>query len=145
MSAADPLATLREGVKAVHRESAGVLSIYTVTHADGLRLIADALRGDAEANGILNLITGAQRQIDEAPKRRPMLCSSCPMPLRGGDHSFVVAVPATSGPRHGIALAVCLGCGTDRETVQAKGLKALAHLLPNARIFKPTHMNGGRA
>ena len=42
-------------------------------HADAPELTFDALNGNPEAREILNLVTGAQRQIQDTPKHRSML------------------------------------------------------------------------
>ena len=138
-------AALCQGVQQVSEEAAGALNVFVVRPIDGPALVADAIAGDPEASCILQGISQAQTRILAAPAREPMLCASCPAPLRDGRYSFVVALPAKDSPLHAIGLGVCPACGTDPAVIQAKGIEALRRIWPNLRSITPTHPHGGRA
>jgi len=144
MSALGSKADLIEGVEALHAEAAGALTLHIVEQLDVLDLFAQAMLGNAEATGILRALEQSQNGITAAPKRRPMLCATCPAPLRNSRYTFVIAMPATDGPHHGLGMAVCKRCGPDRETTRQKGIEALTGIWPELREVTITHPEGGR-
>lgn len=76
--------------------------------------------------------------IAAAPRRRPMLCASCPRALRGSAYSFVVALPARDDPTQ-------LRCAVEPDAITAKAVTALRKLWPDLRPIAITQETGTRA
>ena len=142
-----PSRTWTEGVQRVSNEAAGVIQLDIIKHADLAELLAHAILGDPEAVRLANMASDTLRRIAAAPRRKPMLCASCPTPLRLKGHRFsvVVAIPGRDQPANALALAICHGCATGRDAVQDKAVEALKRLWPDLRPITVTHPAGGRA
>lgn len=133
------------GVRAVHDEAAGVLSVEVIRPIEAAELMAEAMSGDVEAGKRLRVIARAAQQISEARStRRPSLCASCPRALLDNRFSFVIAVPTCEDPTNALALAVCRKCGTSTDQIKRKAAFALKQLWPHLRPIY-VHPTGGRA
>lgn len=139
------MSALRDGIRQVSGEAGGLLTLQVVQRADMPALILGALAGSDEAAQLLRLARDTLASIQAAPRRKPMLCGSCPRGLRDGRFAIVIARPACDDPTQGIALAICARCGPDHDAIQAKAATALARIWPDARAIEVTHPTGGRA
>lgn len=134
-----------DGVRAVHQEASGVLSLVVVQPGEVAAVAADAIAGYPEAGRLVKALAQAARGIEAASgTRRPMLCASCPRPLRLGRLAFAVVLPACDDPTNLMVLAVCRRCATAREDVERKAKHALTRLWPDLRKLD-VHPIAGRA
>lgn len=137
---------LKNGLEAIQAEAGGLLELVVVRPDDGLGYISKALCGDLDAARILKAIGAAGVKIDNAPKRMPVLCASCPRPIRTKSHfAFILALPKNGNPANALSLAVCARCAVDPAEIQAKAVTALRKLWPDMRQVEITHSAGGQA
>jgi len=137
--------TWADGIRAVHEEAAGVLTMLVIRQSEALELMTDALQGDAEAARLLTLISKTAKRIDVAKRTRsPMLCVSCPRPLLDTKFAFVVAGPAGSDAVNHIAVAVCRKCGRSTADITRKATAGLRRLWPDLRPIS-VHPTAGHA
>ncbi len=136
---------LQEGVQRVNDEAGGMLTVQVIQQNDMPAMIAGAFGGSAEAMQLLRLTNQVLANIQGAPRRKPMLCGSCPRALHGGQYAVIIARPACDDPTQGLSLAICRKCGPDFDAIQVKAAVALARIWPNARPVTVTHPAGGRA
>ena len=137
------MSALQEGVQRVNDEAGGVLSLQVIQRGDMPALISDALAGSGEAMELLRLVRETMDGIQGAPRRKPMLCGSCPKALRNGRFSIVLAKPACDDPTQGVAMMICAKCGSSIGAIQAAALVALRRIWPDARPITVTHPDGG--
>lgn len=135
---------LVEGVQLVHEESGGLLDIRIVRNTDMPALLAQVLVRNAEASQIFTMVSRVVDGIQRAPRRRPMLCGSCPGPLRNGRFAVALALPARDDPKNGLSFAICDRCGTSRAAMERAAHKALTRIWPDLRPIKITHNAGAR-
>lgn len=148
MQAAEPMTreAWAASMRRLHEEAAGVVGVTILQPRDMPELMAAALAGDPMAVGLLRTATDTINRIEAAPRRRPMLCGSCPRPLKVKKGlSIVVATPDKDAPEQCLALAICTRCGTTVEEVQEKAVVALRRIWPDTRQVTITHPEGGRA
>ncbi len=136
---------LAEGLARFQSEAGGMMELVVVRPTDAVDILADAFAGDSRAVTLMRAIEQAADAIRDAPRRLPMLCAACPRPLKHGRYSFGVALPACDRPAHGLALAVCSRCATERGDIQTMATAALRRLFPDLRPVAVTHADGGRA
>ena len=139
------MTALRDGIQQVHAEAGGMLTLQVIQRADMSALVLDALAGSDEAVQLLRLTRDTLTNIEAAPRRKPMLCGSCPRALRNGQYSIIIARPACDDATQGIAMAVCGRCGPDLAAIQAAAHVALKRIWPDLRPITVTHSQGGRA
>lgn len=139
------MSALRNGIQRVSDEAGGLLELQVVQHAYLPALIGDALGGSTEALQLLRLVNDVAGSIQSAPRRKPMLCGSCPRGLHGAAFSVIVARPACDNPSEGLALAICPKCGPTHDAIQAAATVALGRIWPNIWPVTVTHSSGGRA
>lgn len=142
---ARPSNPLNDGVRDIQSEAGGVIELAIVRPIDAPELIGFALASDADAVRLVRAIAETQSHIAAAPKRKPVLCASCPRPLRKHAHSVVLALPACDDPTKALCTAVCVGCATTRDEITAKAAKALRSIWPDLRQIVVTDRVGGRA
>ena len=143
-----PSGTWAESVQRVSDEAAGIIRLDIIQHADLAELLAHALLGDPEAIRLANMASSVLRRIGSASRREPMLCGSCPRPLKLKGHRFsvVIALPGRDQPSNALSMAICHRCATSREAVQDKAVEALQRIIwPDLRPITVTHPAGGRA
>lgn len=133
-----------EGVRRVHDQAAGVVRLLVILPADLPALLAGAVVGDPEARKLATCVSHAKRGIERAPRKRPMLCGSCPRPLLGGRYSIVCAIPNRADASEALTLGICFKCGNDEGTIARAAARALTDLWPDARILDQ-HPSEGRA
>lgn len=113
---------------------------------DALRFLADAAHGDRHAARVLTAVDDALHQLDAAPRKAPLLCASCPEPIRPEVAcSFVLHLPEDERTLYAFALGICRRCGTSRTEVRRRAVLALRRELPDLRVVETTHASGGRA
>ncbi len=139
------MTSLQKGVQRVSDEAGGLLTLQVVQQADMPALVLDALAGSDEAAKLLRLTRDTLAGIQAAPRKKPMLCGSCPRTLRGGRFSVIIASPACDDPAQGIAMAICPKCGPNHDAIQAAVAVALGRIWPDIRPVTVTHPDGGRA
>lgn len=138
-------AALQAGIERLTKEAGGVLDVMVIQLQDMPYILCDAAAGDRDALTILNALNDALVRIDAAPRRFPMLCVSCPRPLRKGRFSFGLALPKCDHPTGMLALAVCHRCSTDRDGIKARAVAGLKRLWPDLRPITVTHTVAGTA
>jgi hypothetical protein len=121
---------------------ADVINLAIVRPIDVAALLISALAGDADAMRVCRVVIESQTRIVNAPKRLPMLCASCPRPLRKNAYTIAVALPHRAAPMKALGMAVCTHCATEPEAIKAKALDALRRLWPGLRSFAITHPGG---
>lgn len=137
--------TWAKDVQRLHNEAGGALAVQVVQLTDLPGMLGYALAGDPEAARVCTLVSGTLRRIRDAPRKRPMLCASCPAPLRNESYAVVAAFPARSDASQGLGLAICQRCGTTPKAIRDKAVVALRRIWPDVRAVEVTHPDGGRA
>lgn len=134
-----------DGLARFESDASGMAELLIIRPSDALDILTDALAGDHQAGSIFRALSEAARSVEAAPRRKPMLCSCCPRPLRGSVFTFGLILPSRDDPSTGLALGVCSHCAVERSDVRAKATEALRRLLPDLRPVTTTHPAGGRA
>ena len=133
-------------MRALHHEAAGALQVWPVLLTDVPPMLAEAAEGNGEALRLLLIVNDALMHMGTAAPGQGPICAACSGELLESNFAFVVAVPAGQPKANrAMAMAICAGCGTDRETVRAAGVRALKCSWPDAREIEITHAEGGRA
>ena len=137
-------ATMTAALPAITAQGGGVLSLFVVRPIDAPELLGASMAGDANATRLMQVVSQTIAGIERAPRRRPMLCGSCPRPLRTG-YAVVAALPAVAVPSQGLCLAICTRCGRTPAEIQEKAVRALRRLWPDSRPFTVhAHRRGAR-
>lgn len=143
-----PTDALTAGLSAIQADAGGVLMVTVVHPSEGPMLLASAMNGNKTAIRLFQAIVQSLEGIARAPRRRPMLCATCPRPLRKmSGFSIAVAMPERGDPSHGLCLAICARCANENQpnAVTAKAITALAKIWPDLKPVTVTHKTGGRA
>jgi len=135
---------LKSGVDRLTAEAAGVMELVVIRPVDALDVIDAAMAGDGDALRVLGAIRQAAEGIDRAPRHRPLLCASCPRPLRNAAFAFVVILPARDNPVQALGLAVCTRCATEPDAIRQKAIGSLRNIWPKLRPIT-IHPTGGSA
>jgi hypothetical protein len=123
----------------------GMFRIYFFDAGDGARLLAAATAGDQWARGMMRAINDSARHIEDAPRRTPRLCLTCPTPLRRlPGLTFTVVVPEIVSPHHALGSAVCRRCAALPD-LEKRAMVALRQIWPDLQPLIVTHPNGGHA
>lgn len=134
-----------DSVRAISKEAAGVIRMEIVQPADLPELMLAALGGDAEAASVMKWVSRTAARIEVGHgTRKPMLCASCPRPLRPGRCALVIVIPARDDASAGLSLAVCRHCATTRDQVKRKATVGLRRIWPDLRAVD-VHPTAGRA
>lgn len=128
-------AALGQHIAELHAEAGGVMVLEVVGQADMPAILAAALDGDAEARLVCSMVTEGLAAIQDAPAGTPMLCATCDEALHGRAFTFALALPVGDNPHRGLCMAVCPGCGPNREAARARALQAVRSIWPGARPF----------
>ena len=128
------------GVRSVHAEAAGLMSLHVIRQIDAAPLLEQALHGDTEAVWLSIALHEALDLINKAAQRKPMLCGCCPRFLRSGNFSVVIAAPERADPTKCITLGICRKCATEPDAIRIKALQAFRKIWPDAR---PITINTG--
>lgn len=134
-----------DGLAKFESEAGGLAELLIVRPSDALDILTDAIAGDPQARSIFRALSVAARSVEAAPRRKPVLCSCCPRPLRGSDFTFGLILPFRDDRSVGLALGVCGRCAVKRDDVRVKATEALRRMWPDLRPVTPTHTAGGRA
>ena len=129
----------------LHSEAGGAVELIILRPVDAPDLVAHALAGDRQAIRIFEALSNASRAVQNAPKRKPLLCATCPRPLRGTAFTFGIVLPMRDDPQSGVAFGICVKCGASAEVLQAKATAALHNIWPDLVPVDITHPEGGRA
>ena len=137
---------LKRAVGQVATEGGGMIAFDAVRACDLPMLLGETLGGSQEARMPLQAVEHALNKIKEAPPRRPMLCASCPRPVRDGDKSAVVVLRgAAADACQAITMVVCRRCGPTPGAIKAAAAVGIRRFFPDARAVEATHEHGGRA
>jgi hypothetical protein len=135
----------RDGVQAVNDEAAGLLRLQFFAPIDAAPLALGALAGDTRSAGILLAIADCLRHVRNAPAAEPILCLTCPAPVRQTIGTVVcLAIPETERPTNAIASALCPNCAK-RPDRDGRAVVAFRGIWPNLRPATITHPAGGHA
>ncbi len=137
-------ASMTAALPAIAIQGGGALDIFVVRPIDAARLLGASLAGDADAARLMQVVSQTITNIESAPRRRPMLCGSCPRPLRRG-YAVVAALPAVTCPSQGLCFAICTHCGHTPVEIQEKAASTLRKVWPESRPFTVTHADPGNA
>ena len=118
--------TANDAADRMHAEACGVVQLVVVRKVDQQDLLLEVIGGDPDAARLVRITSQAATGIAHAPKHRPMLCATCPRPIRtrGAGHAYVVAIPACDDPRQTMCIAVCARCATAVADITAKAQSA---------------------
>ena len=130
---ADDLALLIERLRLLHERGQGVQSIYVVSPADDIELLAAALSGQPEAMGLLE---GIAHTMHEIRQRRPAaLCLCCPKEIRTPKGVTFVFMSPDMPIRDAVGMAICPPCGRAPD-LNARIVSALRqYIWPEARVL----------
>lgn len=138
--------TLREGVERLQSEAGGILELAVIRPIDAVNLLGRVIMGDREAASLLDAVNQTLTRMRDAPASAPLVCVSCPNPIRDGRRcAFVAALPTGGNPASGLMVAVCPRCATEPAAIQAKAMKGLRGIWPDLRPITVTHAAGSRA
>ena len=139
------MTALSNGLASLHREAGGAVELIVIRPVDAPDVVAHALAGDPYAVKVFEALANASRLVDAAPKRKPLLCATCPRPLRGTAFSFGIVLPMRDDAQSGVAFGICTKCGTSLDALQVKATAALYKIWPDLVPIEVTHPSGGRA
>jgi len=122
----------RAGVKAMAAEVRGAIKLITVRPIDFALMLADVECGCTEHLGLMRMVSDTIGRVHRASPAEPMLCAACPAPLAGG-FAVVVAHAARITPKNGLAMGVCVSCGTDLNSIEAAAIKGLRAIWPDLK------------
>lgn len=142
--ATDASETLERGIRLVHEEAGGVLSVTVLMPEDLPEMLAHAILGNPEAAQIAALTRRFMTRIRPAP-HRSMLCATCPRPLRPGKFAIGFANAYRDDPAQALAFGLCRHCAPDHKAALAAAHRALRGFWPDARLIDPPRAEGGRA
>ena len=138
--------TWKSDMQSLHNEAGGLMRLHVFRQVDAPELIGHAIAGDAEAVRLMRALNDALARINEAPRRYPLLCGSCPRPLRKTDFAVVLALPHRDDPSLCLSMGICKRCGTEPDVIEMKALDAFRRIWPDARpIAIPTPHGVGQA
>jgi hypothetical protein len=121
-------------MKSVHVEAGGTMSLDLIEFSDLRPLLAGTNLGSERCANLLQLTIAALQRIDRAPSRKPMLCATCPAPVRlGGAFWIAIAMPLRDDPSSALTLAICAECASSREAAHDRAMIALRRIWPDAR------------
>lgn len=139
------MSALSDCLTDLRHEAGGAIELVIVRPIDAPDVLARAVAGDPEAVKVFGALTNAARAVEDAPKKKPVLCATCPRPLRGTGYTFGIVLPMRDDPQSGVAFGICVKCGTSLEALQVKATKALHKIWPDLVPVEITHPGGGRA
>jgi hypothetical protein len=142
---ASPRQAWAAGIRQVHEESCGLLSLRFVSADHALDLIAASLGGDQEATQLMATVTRVLARIGSMPKRTPALCGCCPRPLRRTGYIVCLAVPERTDPENCVGFGICARCSSDKTKLDEKAVGALSKLFPAVRSIPLPVGAGGHA
>jgi hypothetical protein len=108
-----------DGVRQVHREGAGMLTIGLFDLTTTGELLAAAAIGDETAALLVGALLGARKRVTDAPRNKPRLCVYCSRPVKKISRDIVpgVVFPAVPRPKSAIGFLFCLRCAADRAAL----------------------------
>lgn len=145
---ASPSLEWQAGVRQVHEESGGLVTVAIVTREARLELLAAVVLGDHEASTILRAIADCSKWIAKTPRKRPVLCVCCPRPVLRVTRDTIIGVasPATTAPNRALGFAFCRECGKGTAPeLTDRARRGLSGIWPDLRPVAVTHPQGGRA
>lgn len=135
-----------EGLNRMARQGGGLMRVHIVPAEDGPGLVAAAEWGDRFSLCLLRIITDSETRMRAAPKRRPVLCLTCPSPIREcRGVTFIVCLPESDDPRDGVASAVCRKCARHSDLPGTVIQRLRQHIWPGLRRIDVTHNDAGHA
>ncbi len=137
--------SLGDGLRALHRESGGVVLLQIVRPLEAGALAELAAGGDAEAEQLLEASLQVIQRVASASRRDPVCCAACKARVLGMQFACAVVLPYQASADAGIGMAICWGCGTEPAAILAAAQNAIRELWPNTRAIRATHTTGGRA
>ena len=138
--------TRTSDMQALQQEAGGMMEVFVVRQADAPELLGQVMAGDLDAARLINALCDALAGVKNAPRRAPMLCGSCPRPLRSIDFSVVLAVPFRADAMRCIYVGICAKCATEHDAIRAKAMGAFRRIWPDARpVAIPTSHAAGHA
>ena len=132
-------------MKAVQSEAGGLMSLHVIRPEDTHALLLRIIQGDPEAEQISGALWDTLKRIKGAPRHTPMLCASCPRPVRRDNFAVVLATPEVANPERCLGLAICSRCATTPDAIRDKAVQALRRIWPDARPVTIHPTQAGRA
>ena len=138
--------TRTQDMQALQQEAGGMMEMRVIRQADAPELLSHVIAGDLDAARMMNALCEALAGVKNAPRRFPMLCGSCPRPLRSIDFSVVLAIPFREDATRCMYVGICAKCATEQGAIRAKAMKAFRKIWPDARPVEiPTLHEAGHA
>jgi hypothetical protein len=127
------------GIRALHAEAGGVLSLMLVTAADAVALIAAAEAGDGRALAYLRVLNTFRLRIEGATDDAP-LCLTCDRRLGVDTPLSALVIPACDDASQCLAVGLCVTCAA-RHRDSAAAVTAIIGVLrvlwPGLRPIAP--------
>ena len=133
-----------EGMRAVHDQAAGAVMVEIITPGIMVEMIGEALAGDADVLQRLSVANEFIREARGSPEHRPMLCGTCPQPIRETPFNMALAIPARDDAENVICIGICQKCGTRPAELLARAQEAFRKIWPDLRAVS-IHPTAGRA
>ena len=137
--------TWAEQLQAIQAEAGGVLEVSLVSRGEWPRLVAASMQGDHTATLILSAVADTICQVASAPRRKPMLCLTCPRSLRRAKFTCGVILPSRPDPTGGLGLAICDHCAASATDAMPMVLEALKRRWPDMRTVQLDQHAAGHA
>lgn len=138
-------AKLAANLTQVGIEAAGVLAVSYLRHVDVPQALHDAIMGDTTAERLLRTAKLTVERIAAAGPRTPVLCVSCPRPVRRCDAYVVgLALPWRADPSQGVAFVLCESCAAT-DNLDERAAVGLRRIWPDLRCVSVNSAAEGRA
>ena len=130
-------ASVAAGIAQMQAQSGGIYRLVLVSVEGGVALLVAALGGDVQAAELFRTAADCARQIGAAEaEHHPVLCLTCPTPLRTSAGALVcLVVPETNRATQALGSAVCPECAA-RPDVEARVHSALRKIWPDLKTIK---------
>lgn len=146
MNTSPTMADFQKGMRALHGDGGGALTLQIVRPTEAIHLMAIVRFGDELAAALLSGVKRLLIQVERAPKGKPIQCGRYHRPFRSGEYNFAVAVSTLDDPQHALGIAVCVRCActADMPGFRRKAIDCFRGVWPDMREIAIT-AGGGAA
>ena len=134
------------GMRLLREQSGGVVGLIVILPEEIPGILYAAAERNPGAIERAAVVRSTVQRFATAPRHEPLLCGSCPRPLKKGQFAIVSASPERPDREHAMIFGICQRCAGTHQQVVGKALDALRRFWPDARpIDLPPEGSAGRA